>query len=243
MKMADSSDANLRGIKSSFVMPIAVSLWALIGPILVFIIPTLVLHWSNDYLSAHSYIFGTIAQSLMDLPAVILFIRMQNEPGSEMCGQKKTRDRLISLTVGIAGAVALGALRYLAIGHLMGGRFMGEVPAFTQSLGLAGPWNIVAAGMALLAYGPGEAIFVVYLMRAFDKATGNPPSLFSWGVIITSIVWALPHIFNVFFYGLKALPNVLIMFFVGIIMGILLKKTRSWLGPVLFWTLTNGTSL
>ena len=121
--------------------------------------------------------------------------------------------------------------------------FMGGIPAFTQSLDLGSPWNIIAASMALLAYGPGEALFVVYLILAFDKALGSSRSLISWGVIITSIVWALPHLFNVVFFGVSAIPNALIMFFVGIVMGILLKKTRSSLGPILFWTFVNGTSL
>jgi hypothetical protein len=243
MPMADSPDEKLRVPRSAILMPIAVSLWAMIGPVLVFTIPTIAFHWSNDFLAAHSYIFGTFAQALMDLPAVILFVRMQNKPGNENGARSKPRDRVISAIVGIVFAGLLAALRVIAIGHLMGGRFMGQVPAFTQSIDLRTPWNIVAAGMALLAYGPGEAIFVVYLIRAFDKVVGNSQSLISWGVIITAIVWALPHIFNVFFYGLNALPNVLIMFFVGIIMGILLKKTRSSLGPMLFWTLVNGTSL
>ena len=241
--MTDSIEDKLRGSRSAIIVPIAVSLWALIGPILVFIIPMIVFHWSNDFLSAHSYIFGTIAQALMDLPAVILFIRMQYKPGNEIGVQSTPRERVISLIVGIVLAMLLAALRILFMGHVMGGRFMGQVPAFTQSLDLGSPWNIVAASMALLAYGPGEAIFVVYLIHAFDKVVGNSQSLISWGVIITSIVWALPHIFNIFFYGLNALPNVLIMFFVGIIMGILLKKTRSSLGPMAFWTLVNGTSL
>ena len=96
--------------------------------------------------------------------------------------------------------------------------------------------------MALLAYGPGEALFVVYLILAFDKVVGDPKKIFSWGVIITSVLWALPHFFNVIFYGLNAVPNVLIMLFIGLIMGVLLKKTKSSLGPIVFWTLVNGTS-
>ena len=125
----------------------------------------------------------------------------------------------------------------------MGGRFMGEVPAFTQSFNLNSPWNVVSAIMALLAYGPGEALFVVYFILAFDKVLGDPQKIFSKGVIITAILWALPHAFNIIFYGLNAIPNTLIMFFVGLIMGILLKKTKSAWGPMVFWTLVNGTSI
>ncbi len=240
--MSNSSDQKLRDGISPIIMPMAVSLWAFIVPFLLILLPK-ISGWNADFLSTHSFIFGTIGQFLMDLPAVILFTRIQNKPGNEIGVQSKTRDRVISIIVGIVCAMLLAVLRILTIGHLLGGRFMGEVPAFTQSLGLGIPWNIVSATMALLAYGPGEALFVVYLILAFDKALGNSSSLISWGVIITSIVWALPHIFNVFFFGVSAIPNVLVMFFVGIVMGILLKKTRSSLGPILFWTLVNGTSL
>ena len=124
----------------------------------------------------------------------------------------------------------------------MGEKFMGGVPAFTQSLHLPKPWNTLATTMALLAYGPGEALFVVYLILAFDKAIGSSHPVFSWGVIVTSVLWALPHAFNVIFFGISAIPNVVAMFFIGLIMGVLLKKTRSSLGPIIFWTLVNGTS-
>jgi len=240
--MSNRSDQRLSGLRSPIIMPVAVSLWAFIVPILLITLPK-ISNWNADFLSGHSFIFGTIGQVLMDLPAVILFTRLQYKPENGTGVQRKTRYRVISAIVGIACAMLLAALRIITIGHLLGGRFMGEVPAFTQSLGLGSPWNIIAAGAALLAYGPGEALFVVYLMLAFDKAVGNPRALISWGVIITSIVWALPHLFNVFFFGVSAIPNVLIMFFVGIVMGIILKKTRSALGPMLFWTLVNGTSL
>jgi membrane protease YdiL (CAAX protease family) len=67
------------------------------------------------------------------------------------------------------------------------------------------------------------------------------------GVIITAIVWATPHLFNVFLLGMNgltdAIVNTLSMFFVGIFMGILFRKTRSSFGPQVFWTLANGTSL
>jgi hypothetical protein len=224
-------------------MPMAVSLWAFIVPILVITITKMVFNWNADFVSAHSYTIGTIGQFLMDLPAVILFTRMRDRPGNITGGRSKTRDRVISITVGIVCAMLLAAMRILTIGHLMGGKFMGGVPAFTQSVDLRSPWNIFAASMALFAYGPGEAIFVIYLILAFDNALGNPQSLISWGVILTSIVWSLPHIFNVFFFGVSAITNVVVMFFVGIVMGILMKKTRSSLGSMIFWTLVNGTSL
>lgn len=228
-------------IKKPIFTPIGVYLLSIILPATTLGLPFLLFNWTSDYLNAHLYIIGTLGQLLMDLPAVILFSRLHIIP--ENSGQNKTRDRIISIIAGIGCAMLLAAFRVLAIGHLMGSRFMGGVPAFTQSLDLGSPWNIISAGVALLAYGPGEALFVVYLILAFDKVVGGSHKIISWGVIITSILWALPHFLNIIFFGLSAVINVLIMLFIGIIMGVLLKKTRSSLGPIIFWTLANGTSI
>jgi hypothetical protein len=241
--MANSSGQGLKGLRGPMRMPIVVSLWACSVPMLVFAMPKIVPNWNAEFLSAHLFVIGTLGQALIDLPALILFARTQKEPGNESGAQGKTRQRVISAMIGMACAMSLAALRILIMGHLMEGRFMGGVPAFTQALGLGLPWNMLMASMALLAYGPGEAVFVVYLISAFDKAFGGPPALISRGVIITAFVWAAPHIFNGVFFGVNAIPNVVTMFFVGILMGILSKKTRSALGPMVFWTLVNGTAL
>ena len=81
--MTNSSDQRLRGVKSPIIMPIAVSLWAFIVPILVIIL-TKISNWNTDFLSTHSFVIGTIGQLLMDLPAVILFTRIQNKLENEI---------------------------------------------------------------------------------------------------------------------------------------------------------------
>ncbi len=230
----------INALRKPIFTPIGVYILSFILPAIIFALPIYLFKWSTDYVMGHSYIIATVGQLWMDLPAVYLFSRLKTLP--EIPVKNKTRDRIISIIVGLVCALSLAGIRILAIGHLMGGRIMGGVPAFTQSLDLGSPWNIILAVMALLAYGPGEALFVVYLILAFDKVVGDPRRIISWGVIITSLLWALPHFFNIIFYGINAVPNVIIMFFVGLIMGILLKKTRSSLGPIVFWTLVNGTS-
>ena len=225
--------------KYSAVVPSIVYVFSLIIPGLIFTIPVFLFHWSKDYQLNHLYSIGTIGQLLMDLPAVFLFLRMNRKSPTPL----DPKSRMASLILGLILAMILAGLRILLSGNLMGGRFMGEVPAFTQSLNLAPPWNIIASISALLAYGPGEAIFVVYLVLVFDKALGGSQRVFSRGVILTSILWALPHLFNIFYFGLGAIPNALIMFFLGLIMGVLLKRTRSSLGPIIFWTLVNGSSM
>ncbi|MGD0174511.1 MAG: CPBP family glutamic-type intramembrane protease [Anaerolineales bacterium] len=225
--------------KYSVVVPSIVYVFSLIIPGLALTIPAILLHWSKDYQLNHLYFIGTLGQSLMDLPAVILFLRMNRKSPAPA----DPKSRMASLILGLILAMILAGLRILLSGNLIEGRFMGGVPAFTQSLNLAPPWNVIASILALLAYGPGEAIFVVYLVLVFDKALGGSQRLFSRGVILTSILWALPHLFNIFYFGLGAIANALIMFFLGLIMGILLKRTRSSLGPIIFWTLVNGTSM
>jgi len=221
---------------SGLIVPVLIYLISFVGPAIVMVIPTALLGWSKDYWFSHLHITGTLGQALMDLPAVIMFARIRRH------GTGRGRVRVISAGVGLGCAVILAGIRVALTARLMGGTFMGGVPAFTQSLTLAWPWNVLSASAALLAYGPGEAIFVIYLITSFDAALGSQHRVFSWGVVITSLLWALPHIANVFYFGWEALSNVLIMAFIGLAMGLLLKGTRSSLGPVVFWTLVNGTS-
>jgi len=239
-RVQNNIDNWVNNFRKPIYTPIGIYLLSFILPALIMTGPMFLLNWSSDFIMANSYIIATIGQLLMDIPAVFMFFTLQALPKPP--SDNNHRNQVVSVIVGLVCAVLLAALRLLALGHLMGGRFMGEVPAFTQSLTLSSPWNVISAFIALMAYGPGEALFVVYLIQAFDRVVGDPKKIFSFGVIITALLWALPHFFNIFFYGVDAVINVLIMVFIGLIMGILLKTTKSSLGPIVFWTLVNGTS-
>lgn len=64
-----------RSIKrSTFTTPIAVFQILLSGPAIVLGLP-LMLGWQQDYLSSRLYLFGTLGQALMDLPAVVMLAR------------------------------------------------------------------------------------------------------------------------------------------------------------------------
>lgn len=220
--------------RSAFILPLLVYLISVIGPAVVIGI-SIAIGWSKSYLLSHLYVVGTLGQGLMDLPAVVMFARTHVDGK----WRGRTRDHVISIGAGLACAAVLAGTKIALSGQLV---FMEDVPAFTQSLTLAWPWNVISATLAVLAYGPGEAIFVVYLVAAFDTAIGNQHPLFSQSVVITALLWGLPHIANIFFFGWGALANALFMVVVGLAMGLLFKGTRSSLGPVVFWTLVNGTS-
>jgi len=143
----------------------------------------------RDDATAGLFITGTLVQALMDLPAVAMFIylRMYREWKSSL------RQHLIGSGVGVALAVVVTGIKFFLAGadEIV---FMRTVPAFTQSLNLDSPWNLIGAVAALLAYGPGEAV-----------------------------------------------ANTAKMIPIGVIFGMALRGSRSWIAPVIFWTLTNGT--
>jgi len=193
----------------------------------------------SDKIMANIHVTGTLIQFLMDLPAVAMFIylRMDRERGSGF------RQHLIGAGVGAALAAVIVGLKFFLSGadQIV---FMRNVPAFIQSLSLDSPWNLISASAALLAYGPGEAVAVTYFMLAFDHILGSQdkPSWLTWGVVIGAILWALPHLLNAPFQGLgSAIANTVKMIIIGLIFGMALRGSKSWIAPVVFWTLTNGT--
>ena len=170
----------------------------------------------------------------MDLPAIVTLARAN----ADWLGRKQ--DQLLSIAMGILGAALLAGARFVLLGRLI---FMGGVPALTQSLSLPWPWNLTATPLALLAYGPGEALYIVYFVIAFDATAESPHRSISRGVVVTACLWGLPHIWNVIFFGWGALSNALFMIVIGLVLGLFFKRSRSALGPITLWSLINGTSV
>jgi hypothetical protein len=214
-----------------------------IVPLLVFIISTAIAGLtfmlpialtSQEYVNSRLYLYGTIAQLLMDLPAVFILVRSR----WPLLGSK--RECRAGIAVGLVGAALLAALRLVLRGRLV---FMEQVPAFGQGLALPIPWNILTSVFTILAYGPGEALIQVYLILALDKAIGHEGRLLSPGVVANALLWGLGHIGAVVTYGWSAVGNALLMLAIGIVTGVLFKRTRSAAAPMVFWTLINGTSV
>jgi hypothetical protein len=188
----------------------------------------------SAFVDERLYLFGTFAQLLMDLPVAFLLFR------SRWAWLGGKGDRRVGVAIGFIGAVFVASTRFLRSGHLT---FMEQVPAFGQGSMLPIPWNIIASVLTILAYGPGEALFQVYLILAFDEAAGNPDRLLSPGVVANALLWGLGHLAAVTRYGWPSVVNALFMFMVGLATGVMFKKTRSAAAPLVFWTLINGTSV
>ncbi len=215
---------------------------ALLKPTLVFIgsaalaaiafsLPAELSSW--EVVNSHLYLYGTAAQFLMDLPAIILLFR------SRWQWLGGVSERKIGFALGLTGAVVLAGMRFALKGYVI---FMEQVPAFGQGRILPTPWNLLASIFTIVAYGPGEALFQVYMITAFDEAAGHQDRTISLGVIANAILWGLGHVGAVFMQGWSAVGNAVLMLIIGMVLGLIFKKTRSAVGPMIFWTLINGTS-
>jgi hypothetical protein len=225
-------DSSPRSLTIVHLIPVLVFFISTATAAIAFLIPVKLS--SPEYVNAHLYVFGTAGQFLMDLLPVVLLVHSKwNWHGSR-------RDEVVGAGVGLAGAVLLATIRFAIKGELV---FMEQVPAFGQGQALPLPWSVLAPVMAVLAYGPGEALFQVYLILAFDEAVGHQQRLMSLGVVLNALLWGLGHIAGVITYGWSAIGNAILMLVIGIVVGLLFKKTRSALAPVVFWTLINGTSV
>jgi len=221
-----------------FVTPLAVYLASLLIPFIV--IMFISQGQSNDELKTKMYAIGLVAQALLDLPAVIMYVylRMDREWGTSF------RQHMIGIGVGLILAILINGIKLItqADHHI---EFMKGVPAFTQSLSLLdSPWNVLGASAAVLAFGPGEAIWVAYFMQAFDRALGTSDkrTWITWGVVIGAVLWALPHLGMTQFYDLASvLSNTAQILGIGLVFGMALRGSKSVLAPIVFWTLINGT--
>lgn len=224
---------------TAFLPPLAVFLWLFIGGAIAMFAPAAILGWSQKDLNSHLYLLGPLVQIVGFLPGVFLYAQQMMERA-----EGRARKRVVSLGIGLSAAALLAGLEIVFSGRVMGGNFMGWVVAYGQALALTPPWNGVFALLVLTAYGPFEALWVVYLVGAFDRAIGHARPLLSWGVVLAALLWGLPHVLNVVFSpNWSHVVNALRMVLVGIGVGLMFKWTRSAVAPVVFWTLTNGTSL
>jgi len=237
MSIDNNSNEKGSGIKR-FATPLAVYLASLLIPFIV--ITYISQGQSNNDIKSKMYIIGLVAQTLLDLPAVVMYVhlRMDREWRTGL------RQHMIGIGVGLILAVIINGLKLItqADHHI---EFMKGVPAFTQSLYfLDKPWNLMMASAAVVAFGPGEAIWVAYFMQAFDRALGTSGSRawLTWGVVIGAVLWALPHLGMTQFYDLASvLTNTAQILGIGLIFGMALRGSRSVLAPIVFWTLINGT--
>lgn len=120
-----------------------------------------------------------------------------------------------------------------------------------ESFNLESPLNIWYAVLGVLAYGPLEVFFVIWLIvntdKIFDKYRERSRrelspflGILSPGLLITVAVFSLSHLI---FSPAGGVPNAMSVGAVFLALGLIFNYTKNAVGPVIAWTLINGQVL
>jgi membrane protease YdiL (CAAX protease family) len=121
------------------------------------------------------------------------------------------------------------------LSYFLGGQLISfEFPQFQLSF----PWNLWYVFMGLLAYGPLEVYFIIWLIENTDRVWGWDGRPFSTGVGVTVAAFALMHILST-----RSLINSVNVSIIFLFFGLVYKYTGNSVGPMIAWTLVNRQAL
>jgi len=132
-----------------------------------------------------------------------------------------------SLGLSALFTVTLFGFALLTRGQLMTG-------ISTPGFHLGFPWNLWYTALGIFAYGPLEVFFVMWLVTNTDRIFKSENRTFSWGLIVTVVIFAITHIFTTGIY------NAFYTGMIFIILAVIYKYTKNSIGPMIAWTLING---
>jgi hypothetical protein len=92
--------------------------------------------------------------------------------------------------------------------------------------------NVLFAVLGLVAYGPLEVFFVVWLIHNTDRIFKSEANIWSWGLLLTIAIYALLHSFS---QG----ANSLVIATEMLALGLVFKSTRNSIGPLIAFMLMN----
>jgi len=90
----------------------------------------------------------------------------------------------------------------------------------------------ILAVIGLLAYGPLEVFFVVWLIHNTDRIFKRETKTWSWGLLLTVAIYALLHAFSQGAYSL-VIAAIMLAF------GLVFKRARNSIGPMIAFMLMN----
>lgn len=135
---------------------------------------------------------------------------------------------------GLTKSLLLSALFVIVMfgfGYLMTGRWMTDS---RPTLDLDFPWNLWYALLGIVAWGPLEVFFFVWLVVNTDNIFKGRMRAYSWGLIITILLFALIHVLT------TDARNAIYTSAIFFILGLIYKHTQNVVGPMIAWTLING---
>jgi len=112
-----------------------------------------------------------------------------------------------------------------------------------RGYGLTFPWNFYYAVLNLVAYGPLEVFFVVWLIENTDEYLGSE-AIPSEGSMAVPMIFGLSHVLWAIHGDLvAAVVNAFMVSLVFLYFGVIYKYTRNIAGFMTAWTLMNRQSL
>jgi hypothetical protein len=136
-------------------------------------------------------------------------------------------DKHLPASLALSAGVVLVYFAYLSIraGHLSTSV---QLPGLYQlTVG-----NALFAGLGLVAYGPLEVFFVVWLIHNTDRIFKTEANTWSWGLLLTIAIYGLLHSYS---QG----ANSLVITAEMMALGLVFKTTRNSIGPMLAFMLMN----
>jgi hypothetical protein len=131
-----------------------------------------------------------------------------------------------SLLLSLLFVGAMFGYAYLTRGALMSDDRPPLAPGF--------PSNLWYGLLGILAWGPLEVFFVVWLVRNTENLLREPDRLVSWGLALTVVIFGALHVIT------TDLTNALYTSFIFLVLMLIHKRTGNAIGPMLAWTLVNG---
>jgi len=210
------------------LLVLIVWLWSIIGSIFTLALIAYVkgvpldLERLIDMLSKEPYLasYGEVV-GVGGLP---LLISLTRRDSPEMYGLRR-QGLLKSLALSIPPAIAILVAR-IAYNDLS-----------FEGFGLSFPYNVWYAVLGVLAYGPLEVFFVVWLIVNTDNILNTLEKIVSPGLLVTVLIFGLSHMLLSPQGGLFNAIKVTIIF---VTLGLIFKYTKNSIGPMIAWTLING---
>jgi len=207
----------------------AVWLWNMVGVLLISSILLAVLPegstLNEEALRTHPDL--VIYPVLTEIVAVgllpVLFVLFNREQSATYGLQRAGLGKSLALSM-------LVVVVYVALLSIQAGQLTTGINL--EGIKITSSWKLVLALLAILAYGPLEVFFVVWLIHNTDRLYNSAAKILSAGLLVTILLYGVLHWFSQGMYAI-------VIAAIFLALGLIFKVTRNAIGPMLAWTVMN----
>ena len=207
----------------------AVWLWNMVGVLLISSILLAVLPegttLNEEALRTHPDL--VIYPVLTEIVAVgllpVLFVLFNREQAATYGLQRAGLGKSLVLSMLVVGA-------YFTFLSIQAGQLTTGINL--EGIKITTSWKLGLALLAILAYGPLEVFFVVWLIHNTDRLYNSVAKILSAGLLVTILLYGVLHWFSQGMYAI-------VIAAIFLVLGLIFKVTRNAIGPMLAWTVMN----